>query len=125
MSDLEQQHAALEFILQTFHDPGDRALRDAASRKLIEVDLAGLASDALHGAASSRAITRLFDALKDESAIIVEKKPAAWGEGAYMLRLSNGVTASWNPGESTSGTPREVDGVPGTMQLSLTRDNKL
>jgi hypothetical protein len=119
LSELEQQQAALEFVLQTFHDPGDRALREAATSKLNEVDQAGLNADALYGAASTRAILRLIEALKDPSATVVAKRAQAWEGGGYVLRLSNGVTASWVPGEGDSGTPLEVDGVVGTAQLML------
>jgi hypothetical protein len=125
LGDFEQQQAALEFVLQTFREPGDRALREAATIKLNEVDQAGLDAVQLFGSASSRAATRLLAAVNDRSATIVAKQPGPWGPGTYILRLSNGVTTSWVPREMASGTSREVDGVMGNMQLMFARGDKL
>jgi hypothetical protein len=122
LGELEQQQLALEFLLETFHDSGDRALREAASVKLNWVAREGLQSGALHGAAETRAIQQLRAALGDPDATIVSKRPVPWDQGAYSLELSNGVLAHWTPGrDSGSGVPREIDGVMGTALVILSR----
>jgi uncharacterized protein (DUF2252 family) len=118
--ELEQQYTALEFVLQTFQEPGDHGLRDAANTMLNRVAIAGLQSRTLDGPTGSRANQRLLHALRDPSATVVRKESAPDRHGEYIVELSNGVTARWRPGSGTkSDAPRELDGVPGWMSLEM------